>query len=124
MHPQEVFVHLVKPFSTAKNITLNSMSEWAKHPLGEEHLCLVGEAWAGWIAGWANAGLVSTQACIEGNFMDVLSPEAIADFKYQKAGCDGATSFANEVFPMELLIPGKSASDAMPEFETYYHFKH
>ncbi len=68
--------------SRRKNITVVSIAEWARHPLGKPGLCMVGEAFNILNSGWAQGPWHSAVACVEANFMDVITPEAQKNMEF------------------------------------------
>ena len=117
-------MHWLKPFTTKRNITSKTIEAWAKHPLGERHLCMVGEVYKVAETGWAATALTTASSCIEANFGDVLSAAAMTEMRYIVSGCNNHSgAFPNERFPTEAPIPGHDAT-TLPHYETYYNFKH
>jgi len=83
----------IKPYSRRDyNITPESMSEWAAHPLPGEKVCVVGENYQVAYTAWAHGAVRSSINCLKQHFTDVLP---LADIVYHET-CGNRTEWPNE----------------------------
>jgi hypothetical protein len=71
--------HLVDYGATQRNITIDSIYDWAAAPLGNgSNLYLVGEVYYGINPGWTAGAFMTAHRCIKQQFRGVLSGAALA----------------------------------------------
>jgi hypothetical protein len=114
--------HYLKANATARNVTVQRLSDWALAPLnGRIHtvrttsnlgpkssICMVGEAYFITGSGWSWGALQSAMRCLRSNFADMMSKDAKADMEFIRVGCQkNSTEAVSAEAAAELRFSGE-----------------